>query len=99
MGVVDCEGDMDQVEGIRRVVAESLNICTSDVTDDLAFQSIPEWDSLAHVALMMRLEEVYDSLIDDEMLVELTSVRAIVGFVNSIERVSGATPDSQVKEI
>ncbi|MFB8033729.1 acyl carrier protein [Streptomyces sp. NPDC056004] len=76
---------MDQAAGVRRVIAETLNIHTSDVTGDLAFQSIPEWDSLAHVALMLRLEEAYDALIDDEMLVELTSVKSIVDFVNSIE--------------
>ena len=61
------------------------------VTDDLAFRSIRQWDSLNHVNLMLALESSLDTEIDDDLMVELASVKAIRRFVESHSRASDAT--------
>lgn len=64
---------MDVVEIIKKV----FNLPDDKITDDLSYQSIPEWDSLNHVSLVIALEEAYGITIDDELMLQLTSVGEI----------------------
>jgi citrate synthase len=66
---------------LEEVIATTLNISASKVVDSLAFNSIPEWDSLAHVNLILSLEEAYGVPIDEDRMIELTSVNAIRKFL------------------
>ncbi len=72
---------MTDTSDITSLIAETLKIPGSQVTDDLEYGSIAQWDSLNHVNLMLRLESKYDIEIDEDTMVELTSVRAIRDFV------------------
>jgi citrate synthase len=65
---------------VSRVVAGTLGIAPTTVNDDLAFSEIPEWDSLNHVNLMLALEQELGTEIDEDLMVQLTSVRAIRAF-------------------
>ena len=67
---------------IEQAIAETLKVPPSMVTDDLSFSSIPEWDSLTHVNLMLTLESNYGVIIDEDVMLDLTSVRAIKSFIN-----------------
>lgn len=62
---------------IEALIAQVLQISESQVTDDLEYQSIMEWDSLAHVNLMLALEQAYGVAIDVDTIVQLNSVAAI----------------------
>jgi citrate synthase len=68
---------------LEDIVASVLRIDRMDVTDALAFSAIPEWDSLAHVNLMLALEAAYDVAIDEEQMVQLLDVATIRAFVNN----------------
>jgi citrate synthase len=68
-------------ERLEEVMAEALHVSPSVVTDTLAVNSIPQWDSLAHVELMIALERAYDVSIDESRMLELVSVRAIREFL------------------
>jgi len=68
---------------LEDVVAGALRINRRDVTDALAFNSIPEWDSLAHVNLMLALEAAYHVEIDEDRMVQLLDVAAIRAFVTN----------------
>ena len=65
---------------IARLVASTLGIPVERVTDDLAFSEVAEWDSLNHVNLMLALEAALGTEIDEDRMVELTSVLAIREF-------------------
>jgi citrate synthase len=69
------------MNAVDRVIADVLGIPLSRVSDELSFSSIPEWDSLNHVNLMLALEQEYGTEIDEDRMVELTSVAAIRRFV------------------
>jgi acyl carrier protein len=66
------------------LIADALKISPEEVRDDLEYGSIETWDSLAHVSLMLQLESEYDLEIDEDTMVELTSVRAIKEFLSQM---------------
>ncbi len=69
------------MEPLEQLIASVLSISAEQITDELAFDSIPEWDSLNHVNLMLALESGYGVEIDEDTMVELASVAAIRLFV------------------
>lgn len=50
------------------------------LTDDLSIDTLQGWDSMAHVALIMTLQQEFGCSISPEQAVELTSVPAIKKF-------------------
>jgi citrate synthase len=74
---------------LEQLIATTLKIPTAQVTDALAFDDIPEWDSLSHVNLMLALESAYKTSIDEDHMVELTSVKAIRQFIEDETRQRG----------
>ena len=76
----NCNGEAAMAV-VRELLASVFEIPVEQVTDDLGFDSIPEWDSLNHVNLMLALEDHCNSEIDESLMVELIDVRAIRAFV------------------
>jgi acyl carrier protein len=68
---------------LREVVAHALEIDPARVTDDLDFDSAPEWDSVKHITLILALESEYGVAISDDEVVELTSYPAIRDLIRS----------------
>lgn len=65
------------------VVANALRVDPAAISDDLEFNSIPEWDSVNHVALILALEETYGLVISDDQIVTLTRYGAIREFIEA----------------
>lgn len=53
---------------------ESLNIPADQVVDTLAYQSIPQWDSVAHMALIAQLESTFEIMLDTDQILGMSSV-------------------------
>ena len=88
----------DEVERIiESLIAAVLQIDPHSVVDDLEYRSIMEWDSLAHITLMLHLEESFGVEIDSDRVAELASVRKIKHFLipgdHSIPTARPATPE------
>jgi citrate synthase len=66
---------------VEALIANVLRIPEEEVTDDLEYRAIMEWDSLAHVHLMIALEEAYEIEIDIDFRITLTSVAAIRAYI------------------
>ena len=58
---------------LKHIFAENLGIEESTVTDDLRYASIPQWDSVAHMALVAAIEEGFDIMIDTEDVIDMSS--------------------------
>lgn len=74
---------MQTEDVIGTLIAGTLGIPAQSVHDELAFSGIAEWDSLNHVNLMIALEQLLNTEIGEDLMVELTSVRAIRAFAAS----------------
>ncbi len=71
-------------EPIEQLIAATLDIPISWVNDELEYQSLPQWDSLQHAALMVTIEETYNLKIDPDLTLELTSFPKIKAFIQSL---------------
>lgn len=53
---------------------EALGIDSNIVNDELAYRSIAEWDSVAHMALIAVLETEFDVMLDTNDIIDMSSV-------------------------
>lgn len=61
-------------EKLRACFSQSLGIPLDLVTDDLAYDSIEQWDSVGHMALVAEIERSFDILLDTDDILALSSV-------------------------
>ncbi len=58
---------------LREIFAESLAIPLDKVVDTLTFNTIPEWDSVAHMALVAAIEDAFGIMIDTDDVIDMSS--------------------------
>ena len=61
-------------EKLRECFGRSLGITQERVTDDLAYNSLKEWDSVAHMALVVELEGEFDVMFDTDDILAMSTV-------------------------
>ncbi len=66
--------NMENKNKLYQSFANALNIEIYQIQDDLAYQSIPEWDSISHMILISQLEEDFEVSIDTEDVIDMSSV-------------------------
>lgn len=65
---------MDNTAKLRAVFADSLGVDGDVITDTLEYNSIPQWDSIAHMRLIGALELAFDVMIDTDDVIDMSSV-------------------------
>ena len=58
-------------------LSEILSVAPSILTDDLAMQDVPTWNSLTHIDLVVGLEEAFAIELTQDEIVEMQSIGAI----------------------
>ena len=76
--MADCDSHFPAVQA---VIAEALQISDQEVTPDLAFGDLPQWDSMGHMEIILQLEERLGVDVSAETIAELTSVPAICAYL------------------
>lgn len=66
---------MDNTEKLQNCFADSLGIGVDKVEDSLEYNSIPEWDSIAHMKLVAALETAFDIMFDTEDIIDMGSFK------------------------
>jgi acyl carrier protein len=66
----------DSHPSLQDLFAHSLGIEKSMVNDDLAYRSIPEWDSVGHMALVAAIENEFDIMLDTNDILDMSSLKA-----------------------
>jgi acyl carrier protein len=64
------------------VVCSALGISENEVSLELAYDSIPQWDSIGHMMLIAELENEFDITIEPEKIMEMNSLIAIIEAVD-----------------
>ncbi len=54
--------------------ATALVLPETQIHDDLAYNSIKEWDSTAHMLLIAELENVFEVMLDTDDIIDMSSV-------------------------
>ena len=58
---------------LRKIFSEALGIDESLVTDALSYNSIPEWDSIAHMALISEIDDAFDTMLDTDDVLDMST--------------------------
>ena len=66
---------MDNTEILREIFAGALGIDKGKVTDSLEYNSIPEWDSVAHMALVAAIDQAFDIMMDTDDVIDMSSFK------------------------
>ena len=72
---------MEENNSLYLSFSQALQIDINLVNDDLAYQSIPEWDSITHMLLISQLEEDFDVSIDTDDVIDLSTVKKAKGIL------------------
>ena len=65
---------IDMEEKIKKVFAECLGVSDDIITDSLEYASIPQWDSVAHMTVIVGLEDEFDIMIETDDVIDMSSV-------------------------
>jgi len=77
------DGNCPLIERVQSVLAEALQVPQEQVGAELAFGDLPQWDSMGHMEVMMRLEEQFGVEINNETIASLVSVPAICNYLEA----------------
>jgi acyl carrier protein len=72
---------MDLFSKIQQLIAHILKVSFDKITRETSDKDLAAWDSLAHVNLMMSLEQTFDLFLEVEDFPKLTSVPAILEYL------------------
>jgi acyl carrier protein len=71
-------------EQIRAIMAEVLRLPADRIGADAAIGTVPNWDSTAHMRMMIALEDTFGIELDESRMVEMTSFSRIRGTVEEL---------------
>ena len=69
---------------LRKIFSETFAIDEKEVVDDLAYESIPSWDSVAHMAMVAEVEEIFDIMMDTDDIIEMSNFKISVEIVSRV---------------
>ena len=61
------------LDKLKLAFSEALDIQLDIVTDELQYNLMKEWDSIAHMALIAEIEQAFDILIDTDDVIDMSS--------------------------
>lgn len=59
---------------LRTCFSQTFGLPLASITDDLAYNSIKQWDSIGHMALVAALEGAFDVMLDTDDILGMSSV-------------------------
>lgn len=65
---------MNNNERLLKVFSQSLGISLELIKDELEYNSIKQWDSTAHMALVAQLEAEFNIMLDIDDIIDMSSV-------------------------
>ena len=72
---------MDLFLKVQQVISTTLKVPSDKIARETSENDLAAWDSLAHVNLMMSLEQTFDLFLEVEDFPKLTSVPGILEYL------------------
>lgn len=73
MILVTFAANMENTEKLINAFVQALNIDKSVVNDNLKYQAIEQWDSIAHMVLISEIEGAFDISLETDDVLDLSS--------------------------
>lgn len=78
---MDSGGENQTLVRIQGILAEALQVPLEEIGPELAFGDLPQWDSMGHMEVIMRLEESFGIEVNADTIAGLTSLPAICSYL------------------
>jgi acyl carrier protein len=69
-------------EKIIATMSSVFNIATAEIKDNASSDTLPNWDSIGHMNLILALEEEFNLIFSDEETVEMINLKLISYIIN-----------------
>ena len=69
------------IEQVRALLSAALQVPEDQITPDLAFGDIPQWDSMGHMEVIMSLENLFGVEISPDTISDLVSLPIIYDYL------------------
>jgi acyl carrier protein len=66
---------MSNKDELKKIFIESLSLEKKDFSENLKYNSIPQWDSIGHMTLVAAIEEKFKITIDTDDIVDFSSFK------------------------
>lgn len=66
---------MSNLQIYKEIFSESLQVPLENFNEDLAYNEIPEWDSIGHMSLISSLEEKFKITFETDDIIEFSSFK------------------------
>ncbi|QQR69024.1 MAG: acyl carrier protein [Alphaproteobacteria bacterium] len=60
-------------EKLQEIFSKALELPLEKINDDLAYTSVPQWDSVSHMALIAALDEGFGLMIETDDVIGMSS--------------------------
>ena len=60
---------------LKQAFVTALEISETQITDELGYNQIPEWDSTAHMLLVSEIEMQFDIMLETDDIIDMSSVK------------------------
>lgn len=64
---------MNNEERLKQIFADALGVEKSLIRDELEYNSIPEWDSVSHMALVAAIDSAFGIMMDTDDVINMSS--------------------------
>lgn len=71
------------LDRVRCLVADVLDLTPPEVPDDMRMHGHPQWDSLAQLDIILKLEAAFGLTVDDAIAAKLTTVAEMARHMGS----------------
>jgi acyl carrier protein len=80
---MDSGGETQTMARIQSILADALQVPQEEINPELAFGDLPQWDSMGHMEVIMRLEESFGIDVNADTIANLTSIPAIFSYLEA----------------
>lgn len=64
---------MNNEQKLREIFSEALQVNIEVVTNELTYNSITEWDSIAHMTLIAEIDYAFDTMLETDDVLDMSS--------------------------
>ena len=68
---------MTNIEKLQQAFVSALELGNDEFNDALAYNHHPNWDSSAHMILVVELEACFDIMLDTDDIIDMSSVAKV----------------------
>ena len=87
---------MTALDGARALLAEAVGLPVTAITEDATFDRVERWDSIAHLRLVLALEEKIGRQVTPEETMELFSLERIAALLEEGRQPAQRRPEEPI---